>query len=71
MDYQQVNEMHLNDYYGKNKPWEERNSELCIATNYPNVPLTWKICEVKYIQFRMCRIITFLQLGLWNLIEVR
>lgn len=40
MDYQQVNEMHLNDYYGKNKPWKERNSELCIATNYPNVPLT-------------------------------
>lgn len=29
MDYQQVNEMYLNDWYGKNKPWKERNSEFC------------------------------------------
>lgn len=31
MDYQQVNEMYLNYWYGKNKLWEERNSELCIG----------------------------------------
>lgn len=31
MDYQQVNERYLNDWYGKNEPWKERNSELCIA----------------------------------------
>lgn len=30
-DYQQVNEMYLNYWYGKNKLWEERNSELCIG----------------------------------------
>lgn len=29
MDYQQVNEMYLNDWYGKNKLWKKRNSEFC------------------------------------------
>lgn len=31
MDYQQVNEMHLNDWCGKSNFCKERNSELCIA----------------------------------------
>lgn len=43
MDNQQVNEMYLNDWYGKNKLWKKRNSEVCIENKLTLVPSTCKI----------------------------